>query len=77
MSVRGLQTAFRRHLDTTPGTALKEARLSAVHEELVRTAPGAARVADIAHRFGFAHLGRFAAEYRARFGELPKETLRR
>ncbi|MED8017168.1 hypothetical protein, partial [Pseudomonas aeruginosa] len=27
--------------------------------------------------FGFAHLGRFAEQYRRQFGELPSETLRR
>jgi AraC-like DNA-binding protein len=34
-------------------------------------------VADIARRCGFAELGRFAAVYRAVFGELPSVTWRR
>jgi AraC-like DNA-binding protein len=29
----------------------------------------------VAHRAGFAHLGRFATAYRARFGNTPSETL--
>jgi AraC-like DNA-binding protein len=33
-------------------------------------------VAAVAHRWGFAHLGRFAYAYRARFGVSPSETLR-
>jgi AraC-like DNA-binding protein len=77
MSVRGLQTAFRRHLDTTPTAALKAARLSAAHAELVAADPGVASVAAIARRWGYQHLGRFAAEYRAQYGELPRDTLRR
>jgi AraC-like DNA-binding protein len=34
-------------------------------------------VAAVAHRWGFAHLGRFASAYRCRFGEPPSDTLRR
>ena len=28
-------------------------------------------------KWGFCHLGRFAVEYRRRFGESPSQTLRR
>jgi transcriptional regulator GlxA family with amidase domain len=28
-------------------------------------------------RFGFVHMGRFAVEYRAHFGESPSHTIRR
>ena len=31
-------------------------------------------VTDIAHRCGFSHLGRFAAEYHAAYGEKPSQT---
>lgn len=37
--------------------------------------PDSDRVSDIAGRIGFWHMGRFAGEYRRRFGELPSETL--
>jgi AraC-like DNA-binding protein len=33
-------------------------------------------VADVAFRWGFGHLGRFAEKYRERYGELPSETLK-
>jgi transcriptional regulator GlxA family with amidase domain len=36
-----------------------------------------ANVSDIARRHGFLELGRFAAQYRAAFGEAPSATLRR
>jgi AraC-like DNA-binding protein len=33
-------------------------------------------VADVAFRWGFNHLGRFAAFYRTRYGVPPSRTLR-
>jgi AraC-like DNA-binding protein len=33
-------------------------------------------VAEVAARWGFSHLGRFAAAYRKRYGESPSHTLR-
>ena len=33
-------------------------------------------VAEIAQRFGFSHLGRFSAQYRRLYGQLPSQTLR-
>jgi AraC-like DNA-binding protein len=76
LSPRGLQQSFRRHLDTTPGALLRSVRLDAVHRELVAADPQAMTVAEIARAWGFAHLGRFSAAYRSRFGRLPNETLR-
>jgi len=40
-------------------------------------AAGAAPVAEVAARHGFLHAGRFAADYRRRFGESPSQTLAR
>jgi AraC-like DNA-binding protein len=37
----------------------------------------AASVSEVAFAYGFEHLGRFSIAYRARFGESPRETLRR
>lgn len=34
-------------------------------------------VTSIALDWGFDHLGRFAASYKKRFGETPRETLKR
>ncbi|MCD2191783.1 helix-turn-helix domain-containing protein [Actinomycetospora endophytica] len=34
------------------------------------------RVATVAQRWGFAHLGRFSLDYRHRYGHSPSETLR-
>lgn len=77
VGVRSLQAAFRRHLDTTPHAALRAVRLAAVREDLLASEVTDEGVTAIARRWGFHHQGRFAAEYRDRFGELPRETLRR
>ncbi|SDT77130.1 helix-turn-helix transcriptional regulator [Actinoplanes derwentensis] len=76
MSVRSLQSGFRRHLGSAPMAYLQEVRLSRAHETLRHGDPAQITVADVAHRWGFAHLGRFASAYRHRFGESPSETLR-
>jgi AraC-like DNA-binding protein len=75
VSVRTLQEGFRRFRTTTPMAYLQELRLAAVHRELTE-APPTVTVADVALRLGFTHLGRFAAEYKRRFGQLPSQTLR-
>lgn len=76
MSPRGLQAAFRRELGTTPLDRLRSARLEAARRDLVRADAAGDTVEAIAHRWGFSHRGRFAACYRARFGESPAATLR-
>lgn len=78
LSPRALQEAFRRHFDTTPMTYLREVRLRRAHEDLVGTSPGdGTKVSDVAYRWGFGNLGRFARAYANRFGRRPSETLRR
>lgn len=77
LSVRGLQEAFQRALDRTPMQYLREVRLRRSHEDLQRAQPGQTSVAEVAARWGFTHMGRFSGEYLQRFGEYPKQTLRR
>jgi AraC-like DNA-binding protein len=76
MSVRSLQEGFRRHIGCTPMSHLQQVRLTRAHDDLRQADPARTTVAAIAHRWGFAHLGRFASAYRARFGQPPSETLR-
>jgi AraC-like DNA-binding protein len=76
ISPRGLQKAFRRHIGMTPAQYLRRARLDCAHRDLQTGNPVTTTVAEIAGRWGFVHLGRFAASYREMFGCLPSETLR-
>jgi AraC-like DNA-binding protein len=78
VSERSLQASFREHLQTTPSATLKQLRLEAVHEALLRSDPAQDTVTRVAANVGgFFHLGRFANEYFERFGEHPSDTLRR
>ncbi|MFS0729151.1 helix-turn-helix transcriptional regulator [Curtobacterium sp. 1P10AnD] len=77
LSVRGLQESFQRALDRTPMQYLREVRLRRAHEELLHSSIEETTVADVARRWGFSHMGRFSSEFLQRFGEYPKNTLRR
>ena len=77
VSTRALQTGFRRFRDTTPMTYLRSIRLELARAELAKAGRLGSSVAAVAYASGFAHLGRFARDYQARFGELPSETLYR
>jgi AraC-like DNA-binding protein len=73
VSIRAIQLAFRRHLDTTPMAYLRRVRLSCAHAELcARTAS----VTAIAARWGYARPSVFATHYRAAYGVSPSTTLR-
>ena len=76
LSVRGLQHAFREYLHTTPMARLRAIRLERVRAELIVSDPSrGATVGAIATAWGFAHLGRFAQQYREAYGESPRRTL--
>jgi AraC-like DNA-binding protein len=76
VSARALYEGFRRFRATTPMAMLRTVRLEQVRAELQSEEPNK-KITDVAYKWGVTHLGRFAAEYQARFGELPSETLRR
>jgi AraC family ethanolamine operon transcriptional activator len=76
-SERTLEYAFREQLGLPPGRYLRLRRLNHVRRELRAADPKTTRVTDVAMRWGFWQLGRFATEYRALFGERPSETLTR
>jgi AraC-like DNA-binding protein len=77
VSVRTLTRGFRERHGLGPIGFLHRRRLEAARRDLLASAPGEARVTDVAHRYCFAHTGRFAIAYRRTFGESPSETLRR
>ncbi|MBV1850029.1 AraC family transcriptional regulator [Catellatospora tritici] len=77
ISARGLQAAFHRHIDTTPMAYLRRVRLERAHRDLQAADPTRGdTVADVARRWGFTSLSRFAADYRQEYGRTPRQTLR-
>jgi transcriptional regulator GlxA family with amidase domain len=73
---RTLFQYFRHFRGTSPMRHLKNARFEKVREALSQAEPEEG-VAAVAKKWGFSHLGRFAVEYRQRFGESPSTTLSR
>jgi AraC-like DNA-binding protein len=71
---RTLETHFRMFLDTTPLGWVRRMRLARARSELLRSGP-TRTVTDIAFANGFSQPGRFAAQYRQAFGELPSSTI--
>ena len=76
VSPRTLQKAFQQHLGMSPMEYLRDVRLRRAHEELRAADPFDASVAAVARRWGFGHLGRFAAAHEAKYGQTPLRTLR-
>jgi AraC-like DNA-binding protein len=77
LSVRALQDGFKREIGVPPMAHLRQVRLRRIRQELVRAHRHATTVRAVATRFGFIHMGHFAATYRHVFGEAPSRTLRR
>ncbi len=75
VSVRTLQEGFRQFRNTSPWSYLREIRMVAAHNDLL-ACHTALTVSDVALKWGFTHLGRFAADYKKRFGESPSYTLK-
>jgi AraC family ethanolamine operon transcriptional activator len=75
LSERNLQYAFKEYLGVTPTRYLRLLRLNGARRELLCAQPRKDRVVDVALNWGFVELGRFAAEYRQIFQELPSITL--
>jgi AraC-like DNA-binding protein len=74
---RTLRRCCEEFLGISPGQYARLRRLNLSRAALRRADPTTARVAEIARHYGFSELGRFAAIYRAVFGETPSVTLQR
>jgi AraC-like DNA-binding protein len=77
VSVRALQAGFQRELGMAPMAYLRMVRLRRAYAALRAADPAQTTVQSVAVSLGLLHPGRFALNYRALFGEMPSETLRR
>ncbi|MCC0035162.1 MAG: helix-turn-helix domain-containing protein [Hoeflea sp.] len=75
VSERTLQYAFHDYVGMSPLAYLRVCRLNRVRAELASADPASTTITQVAMRFGFLHLGRFAGDYRRLFGVAPSETL--
>jgi AraC-like DNA-binding protein len=76
VSARSLQSMFLKRRGCSPMEFLRRVRFERVHDELLHPNHNTT-VTSAALQWGFLHLSRFAADYHARFGEKPSQTLRR
>lgn len=77
MSRRGLEYLFRDLLGIGVHAFIRHKRLHGARRAILQAGPSPGGVKRIALDWGFWHLGRFSAEYKAQFGELPTATMAR
>jgi AraC-like DNA-binding protein len=75
ISLRTLQDGFRNRYGRPPSAFLRDARLDMAHRLLASGQE--ISVTDAAMSSGFTHLGRFARDYRLRYGFSPSVTRER
>lgn len=75
-SLRSLELIFRHGVGMTPKRWFMIARLNGALRDLL-TCDQTCTVSDVATKWGFQHMSRFAQYYRKAFGELPHDTLNR
>ncbi len=76
-SERTLERICIKIFALTPRALIRKHRLNDVRKSLKKIPTGLeGTVTEVAIRHGFFHLGRFSAEYKKHFGELPSETIR-
>jgi AraC-like DNA-binding protein len=77
VSERTLEIAFSEVMGLTPVNYLMRLRLHRVRRALLAATHASTTVSAEALKWGFLHFGEFSRAYKACFGELPSDTLRR
>ncbi len=72
---RTLFRTFRQFREVSPMEYLRQTRLRMVRQSLLQSR-GSETVTAVLTKWGITQFGRFAADYRRQYGELPSETLR-
>ncbi|HTJ97728.1 MAG TPA: helix-turn-helix domain-containing protein [Rhodocyclaceae bacterium] len=73
LSRRALQNYFEEATGLAPLAYMRALRLNAARRAL-KQGESAGTVSEVAYTWGFNHLGKFAQQYHAMFGELPSQT---
>ncbi len=77
VSDRSLRAYCRATLGMGPSRYIRLYRMELARRALRGLSAGTTSVAEVARSYGFNSLGRFAADYRLQFGELPSQSLSR
>lgn len=77
VSLRSIYAGFQTYLHCTPMTYVKNVKLDKINEELKHCNATTTSISEVVSKYGISSLGNFSASYRKRFGELPRDTLRR
>lgn len=77
VSTRSLFAGFKKFRNTSPMLQLRYVRLQNVRRDFLERGHESVSVTEVATRWGFMHLGRFAEQYKRYFGESPSDTLKR
>lgn len=72
---RTLNEHFRKATGSSPLSYLRGVRMARARRALLHPEPRTT-VTEVAHQWGFGHLGRFSLAYKCHYGESPSETLR-
>lgn len=76
LSPHDLVAGFHRHFDMTPAAYVRSARLTVVHHDLMEADPAAGvTVEQIARRWAFVSMTKFANDYCRQYGNVPDATL--
>ena len=70
---RSLEYAFHEHFHISPARFMKVYRLNRVRKILLQIEE-LTNIASVANEWGFWHMGKFSADYKQLFGELPSQT---
>jgi AraC family ethanolamine operon transcriptional activator len=76
-STRTLQFCFNEILGATPFQYIAARKLHAIQQGILTMNDPAMTISHLAQNYGFHHAGRFGAQYKRLFGELPRSTLKR
>lgn len=74
-SQRTLEYAFKERYGIGPKDFIKKHQLNLVRKSLKNANPEITKIYEIAQKYGFWHMSRFASDYKKMFGELPSRTL--
>ena len=77
VSERALQYAFKEVMGLSPRDYLARLRLHRIRQGLLSASRRTSTVSAEGLKWGFWHFGEFSCAYKACFGELPSQTLRR